>query len=79
MSERAPETSHVLIVRRGVGANCSSIGSAVEMLFLSATIGAAILAAVSAALPLAVAVETPGTDEKPPAEPPAEPPAGGGP
>lgn len=42
---------HVLVVRRGPGANCSSIGSAVEMLFLSATAGAAILAAVAAALP----------------------------
>lgn len=43
-------SAHVLVVRRGPGANCSSIGSAVEMLFLSATAGAAILAAVSAAL-----------------------------
>lgn len=62
---------HVLVVRRGPGANCSSIGSAVEMLFLSATAGAAILAAVSAAL-------RPGEgsddedDEDPPAEPPRE-------
>ena len=40
----------VLVVRRGPGANCSSIGSAVEMLFLSATVGTALLAAVSAAL-----------------------------
>lgn len=40
----------VLVVRRGPGANCSSIGSAVEMLFLSATVGTAILAAVAAAL-----------------------------
>jgi hypothetical protein len=40
----------ILAVRAGRGANCSSIGSAVEMLFLSATVGAAILAAVSAAL-----------------------------
>ena len=40
----------VLVVRRGPGANCSSIGSAVEMLFLSATLGTAILAAVAAAL-----------------------------
>jgi hypothetical protein len=40
----------VLVVRRGPGANCSSIGSAVEMLFLSATVGTAILAAVAASL-----------------------------
>ncbi|TAK26632.1 MAG: hypothetical protein EPO40_20010 [Myxococcaceae bacterium] len=51
MSE-APEdpTDGVLVVRRGPGANCSSIGSAVEMLFLSATLGTAILAAVAASL-----------------------------
>lgn len=40
----------VLVVRRGAGANCSSIGSAVEMLFLSATAGAALVAAVTAML-----------------------------
>jgi hypothetical protein len=44
------EDDGVLVVRRGPGANCSSIGSAVEMLFLSATVGAAVLAAVVAAL-----------------------------
>ena len=51
MSE-APEdpAEGVLVVRRGPGANCSSIGSAVEMLFLSATIGTALLAAVAASL-----------------------------
>lgn len=57
----------VLVVRRGHGANCSSIGSAVEMLFLSATAGAAILAAVSAAL-------QPETGEPPPDESPSSPP-----
>lgn len=40
----------VLAIRRGPGANCSSIGSAVEMLFLSASVGAAVLGAVVAAL-----------------------------
>lgn len=40
----------VLVIRRGTGANCSSIGSAVEMLFLSAAVGAAVLAAVVAAI-----------------------------
>lgn len=44
------ESDGVLVIRRGPGANCSSIGSAVEMLFLSATVGAAVLAAVVAAL-----------------------------
>jgi len=52
MSEAALEDTAegVLVVRRGPGANCSSIGSAVEMLFLSATLGTAILAAVDATL-----------------------------
>ena len=53
--------SHILAVRRGPGANCSSIGSAVEMLFLSATAGVAIVAAVSAAL-------RPHDDDDPPPE-----------
>ena len=53
----------VLVVRRGPGANCSSIGSAVEMLFLSATAGVAIVAAVSAAL-------RPHDDDDPPADAP---------
>ena len=58
--------SHILAVRRGPGANCSSIGSAVEMLFLSATAGVAIVAAVSAAL-------RPHDDDDPPPEtPPVE-------
>jgi hypothetical protein len=58
--------SHILAVRRGPGANCSSIGSAVEMLFLSATAGVAIVSAVSAAL-------RPHDDEDPPPEtPPVE-------
>lgn len=51
--ERSPSNDlvrGVLVVRRGPGANCSSIGSAVEMLFLSATAGAALLSAVTAAL-----------------------------
>jgi hypothetical protein len=48
----APSVDHpgVLVVRRGPGANCSSIGSAVEMLFLSATAAAAVLAAIAAAV-----------------------------
>lgn len=55
----------VLIVRRGPGANCSSIGSAVEMLFLSATVGAAVLAAIAAALDPAAdpAVEPEGEEQ----------------
>ena len=51
MSEAVEDTTDgVLVVHRGPGANCSSIGSAVEMLFLSATLGTALLAAVAASL-----------------------------
>lgn len=56
-------SEHILAVRRGPGANCSSIGSAVEMLFLSAAAGVAIVAAVSAAL-------KPSYDDDAPAETP---------
>lgn len=56
------DEGRVLVVRRGAGANCSSIGSAVEMLFLSATAGAALVAAVTAML---------GDDDEAPEEPPA--------
>lgn len=38
----------VLAVRLGPGANCSSIGSVVDILFVSATVGGALLAAVAA-------------------------------
>ena len=41
---------HVLQVRVGHGANCSSIGSVVDTLFATATVGAAVFAAVVAAL-----------------------------
>lgn len=59
-SDPPPLPDGVLVVRRGPGANCSSIGSAVEVLFLSATVGAAVLAAIAAALD--------------PREPPSQPP-----
>ena len=73
MSEPAADGDGVLVVRRGPGANCSSIGSAVEMLFLSATVGTALLAAVSAALD--PKDDDPDDDETaaPPASPPAAP------
>ncbi len=51
MSERRPVAEdQVRQVRLGHGANCSSIGSVVDTLFATATVGAAILAAVVAAL-----------------------------
>lgn len=42
--------SHCLAVRLGHGANCSSVGSVIDTLFLGATVGGAILAAVCAAM-----------------------------
>jgi hypothetical protein len=54
---RAPEggihevkDEHVRAVRAGHGANCSSIGSVIDTLFATATVGAAVFAAVLAAL-----------------------------
>lgn len=41
---------HVRAVRLGHGANCSSVGSVVDTLFVSAVVGGAIFAAVCAAL-----------------------------
>jgi hypothetical protein len=46
----APLPEQVLRVRTGHGANCSSIGSVVDTLFATATVGAAVFAAVLAAL-----------------------------
>ncbi len=37
----------VLCIRSGPGANCSSVGSAVEMLFAGAVVGGMIMAVVS--------------------------------
>jgi hypothetical protein len=48
--EPAIDEDDVLVVRRGPGANCSSIGSALDVLFVTATIAGAILAAATAAL-----------------------------
>jgi hypothetical protein len=41
---------HVLAVRTGHGANCSSIGSVIDTLFVTALAGGAIFAAAMAAL-----------------------------
>jgi hypothetical protein len=41
---------HVLRVRLGHGANCSSMGSVIDTLFATAVVGAAVFAAVAAAL-----------------------------
>lgn len=41
---------HLRVVRTGHGANCSSIGSVIDTLFATATVGAAVFAAVMGAL-----------------------------
>lgn len=46
----AVEPDEILIVRRGPGANCSSIGSALDVLFMTAALAGAILVGVAAAL-----------------------------
>jgi hypothetical protein len=47
---RAVDVASVRRVRVGHGANCSSIGSVIDTLFATATLGAAVFAAVVAAL-----------------------------
>jgi hypothetical protein len=44
------DEDHIRRVRIGHGANCSSIGSVIDTLFATATVGAAVFAAVVAAL-----------------------------
>jgi hypothetical protein len=41
---------HIVALRAGHGANCSSIGSVIDTLFITALAGGAIFAAVAAAL-----------------------------
>jgi hypothetical protein len=48
--EREVRPEQVRAVREGHGANCSSIGSVIDTLFATATVGAAVFAAVVAAL-----------------------------
>jgi hypothetical protein len=71
--------AHVVRVRLGHGANCSSIGSVVDTLFATAAVGAAVFAAVVAALAKEPVRErrpiTPGDGEpaaapRPPGDPP---------
>lgn len=51
MTRRAPPSpSQVRALRLGHGANCSSVGSVVDTLFVSAAVGGAVFAAVCAAL-----------------------------
>jgi hypothetical protein len=69
VSERPVTEENVERLRAGHGANCSSIGSVIDTLFASATVGAAVFAAVVAALRTERIRVTPA----PPAPPPAAP------
>lgn len=71
----------VRAVREGHGANCSSIGSVIDTLFATATVGAAVFAAVVAALarePVRIVGGAGAGSSPAPGEPPAprEPPGG---
>lgn len=44
------DTDKVLRVREGHGANCSSVGSVVDTVFLGAMVGGVVLAMVAAAM-----------------------------
>jgi hypothetical protein len=48
--EREIQEEQLRAVRTGHAANCSSIGSVIDTLFATATVGAAVFAAVVAAL-----------------------------
>jgi hypothetical protein len=48
--ERDLDEDNIRALRAGHGANCSSIGSVIDTLFATATVGAAVFAAVLAAL-----------------------------
>jgi hypothetical protein len=48
--ERDLDEDNIRALRAGHGANCSSIGSVIDTLFATATVGAAVFAAVVAAL-----------------------------
>jgi hypothetical protein len=50
VSDRPVAEENVERLREGHGANCSSIGSVIDTLFATATVGAAVFAAVLAAL-----------------------------
>ncbi len=74
MSDLDP--NHVRVVRLGHGANCSSVGSVVDILFASAAVGGAVIAALCAAMrdePVVVVGSPPQTD--PPTDPPQKAPA----
>jgi hypothetical protein len=70
---RPVDDKHLRSVRPGHGANCSSIGSVIDTLFATATIGAAVFAAAIAALRSEeITTVTPQKEPAPPKEPTRE-------
>jgi hypothetical protein len=67
--ERDIDPGRVRRVRLGHGANCSSIGSVIDTLFATATIGAAVFAAVVAALAKEPVTLAGGSQPRPDPEP----------
>ena len=53
---------HVRVVRLGHGANCSSIGSVLDLLFATAAIGSAVFVAAAAAIAEHAPDEAPASD-----------------
>jgi hypothetical protein len=71
VSSREVSEERLVAVRAGHGANCSSIGSVIDTLFATATVGAAVFAAVVAALrreEVKVVTPPPPAKDGPPAE-----------
>jgi hypothetical protein len=74
--EKAIRAEHVRALREGHGANCSSVGSVIDTLFVGAVAGGALLAVIAAAIgrePVRVVgarntASTAGTGEDPPAK-----------
>jgi hypothetical protein len=67
-SDGPPRSERILAVRLGHGANCSSIGSVIDTLFITALAGGAIFAAIVAALgnePVRVVNEPPAPKSPP--------------
>lgn len=72
-SSSVVDAEDILVVRRGPGANCSSIGSALDLLFLSAVAGGAALAAVAAAFGPRLRPDGVDAAPRPSADPPPPP------
>jgi hypothetical protein len=68
------DPDRVRCIRLGHGANCSSLGSVIDTLFATATVGAAVFTAVLAALAKEPVKVAGAREERTPPEPPGRPP-----